>query len=289
MDTQQSVHSERRQRESHTHYHRPSSSRNPTDHGLSLMRLLGIMQQATAHGSKWMSDYRSTRLIPASNHVILATILALLGGAFLAYNLPTGLKGLGRAVVIAASVLLAVFVIGGLGLTRFIRRQRAIVRRMVIDSIPWQGTESVLDVGCGTGMLLNGCAQRLTTGKAIGVDLWQEPVAGTPNVLMQNARAEGVADKVDYHEMDARHLTFEDASFNVVVSSLALHHIGNLPEDREQAVAEMIRVLAPGGYLSLVDIGPMIDIAEAVITQSSLQIVRREQDRFFRLLTARKA
>jgi ubiquinone/menaquinone biosynthesis C-methylase UbiE len=228
-------------------------------------------------------------MIPVSNHLILATILALLGGAFLAYNLPTSLKGLGRAIVIATAVLLAVFLIGGLGLTRFIRRQRAIVRRMVIDSIPWQGTESVLDVGCGTGMLLNGCAQRLTTGKAIGIDLWQEPVAGTPNVLMENARAEGVADKVDYQEMDARHLTFEDSRFNVVVSSLALHHIGTQPEDREQAVTQMIRVLAPGGYLSLVDVSSMIDIAESVIARSGLQITRREQARFFRLLTARKA
>lgn len=146
----------------------------------------------------------------------------------------------------------------------------------------------VLDVGCGTGMLLNGCARKLTTGKAIGIDLWQQAIAGSSNVLMQNAKAEGVSDKVEYQEMDARHLAFGDDHFNVVVSSFALHHIGTVRADREQAVTEMIRVLAPGGYLSLVDTGSMIDMAELVVSKAELEIVSHQKTHFFQVVTARK-
>src|SRR5258707_9686817 len=105
----------------------------------------------------------------------------------------------------------------------------------MLNAIPWRGTENVLDVGWGTGMMLNSCAQKLTTGKAIGIDLWQQPVAGSTNVLLRNAKPRGLADKVDYQEMDARPLTFEDALFDVVVPRFAPHHIGTQHEDRRQA------------------------------------------------------
>jgi ubiquinone/menaquinone biosynthesis C-methylase UbiE len=180
-------------------------------------------------------------------------------------------------------------VIGGLGVGLFMRRMRNRLRQTVIRSIPWRGTETVLDVGCGTGMLVNGCAQNLTTGKAIGIDLWQESIGGTPEIMMANAKAEGVADKVEIQKMDARHLTFDDSNFDVVVSSAALHHIGRSRAECEEAVAHMIRVLKPGGYLALVDVNPMIDIAESVIAKAGLQISHREQDRFVRFVTARKA
>jgi hypothetical protein len=46
-------------------------------------------------------------------------------------------------------------------------------RHRLLALIPWRGNELVLDVGCGHGLLLIGAAQRLTTGKAIGIDLWR--------------------------------------------------------------------------------------------------------------------
>src|SRR5574341_482937 len=146
----------------------------------------------------------------------------------------------------------------------------------------------VLDVACGSGMMLNGCAQRLTSGRAVGIDQWEQEVGGTRELTLANARAEGVADKVELREMDARHLEFEDAQFDVVVSSMALHHIGATREDLHQALSEMIRVLAPGGILSLADVPPMIGIAEKVLAHSGLEITRQEQTRFLGFVTARK-
>ena len=69
-------------------------------------------------------------------------------------------------------------------------------RRTLIESLNLKGDETVLDVGCGRGLLLNEAANHLPTGKAIGVDLWQsaDQSGNHPDVTMQNARAEGVAE-----------------------------------------------------------------------------------------------
>src|SRR5262245_10333751 len=47
------------------------------------------------------------------------------------------------------------------------------LRERLLDEIPWRGDERVLDVGCGRGLMLLGAARRLTSGSAIGIDLWQ--------------------------------------------------------------------------------------------------------------------
>ncbi len=268
-----------------THDHDTAHSHDGTNNGVTIMGLIGRF----AHQGESLSDYRSTQVIHASNRTMLVTVLVLVVGVVLSYVLPANLSGVALAFVVVGAAHLAILVLGGLAMTLFVRYQRGTSRRMLINAIPWRGAEKVLDVGCGTGMMLNGCAQKLTTGKAIGVDLWQQPVAGSSSVLLKNARAEGVADKVTYQEMDARHLTFEDASFDVVVTSFALHHIGTQTKDREQAVNQMIRVLKPGGYLAVLDVGPMIDIAESVIAQAGLEIVQSKETHFFRLVTVRKA
>jgi ubiquinone/menaquinone biosynthesis C-methylase UbiE len=62
---------------------------------------------------------------------------------------------------------------------------------------------------------------------------------------------EGVS--VDVRDGDARKIPFGDATFDVVVSSLALHNIYNKAE-REQALREITRVLKPGGHVAIIDI-----------------------------------
>ena len=51
----------------------------------------------------------------------------------------------------------------------------------ILDSIPWRGDETVLDVGCGRGLFLIAAAQRLKTGKATGVDIYELSGADLPN------------------------------------------------------------------------------------------------------------
>ena len=128
-------------------------------------------------------------------------------------------------------------------------------RETYLDKINWSGHERVLDVGCGLGLFLIGAAKRLKTGRAVGIDLWQaEDLSGnTPAGTLNNATIEGVADKVEVHTGDARKLPFDDASFNVVLSSMALHNIYNADE-RQTAVREIARVLKSGGRVLILDV-----------------------------------
>ena len=118
-------------------------------------------------------------------------------------------------------------------------------------------------------------ARRLKTGKAIGVDLWQkEDLSGNrPDATLENARCEGVADRVEVKDGDARKLPFPDATFDIVVSGLALHNIYKR-EEREQAVREVARVLKPGGHVAITDIQHTGEY-ERVLRASGVEDVKR--------------
>ena len=128
-------------------------------------------------------------------------------------------------------------------------------REAYLDLLEWGGDERVLDVGCGRGLFLIGAAKRLTTGRAMGIDIWQaEDLSGNkPAATLNNAMIEGVADRVEVQTADARKLPFDDASFDVVLSSGALHNIYNAGE-RQTAVREIARVLKVGGRVLIVDV-----------------------------------
>lgn len=137
------------------------------------------------------------------------------------------------------------------------------IRDRVLDALPWRGDEKVLDVGCGRGLLLIGAAKRLKTGKATGVDIWQtgDLSGNTRDATLSNAKAEGVADRIKIESADARKLPLPDASVDTVVSSLAIHNIPSRPE-RVKALAEIVRVLKPGGHTAIFDILYTADYAK---------------------------
>jgi SAM-dependent methyltransferase len=128
------------------------------------------------------------------------------------------------------------------------------VRNRLLGSIPWTGTGRVLDVGCGRGLLLVGAARRLENGLAVGVDIWRarDQAGNYPGAVLLNAAAEGVADRVAVVTGDARALPFADGAFDVVVTGLVLHNIDR--RGQEAALAELVRVLRPGGYVAIFDI-----------------------------------
>ena len=124
------------------------------------------------------------------------------------------------------------------------------------------GAETVLDVGCGHGLLLVGAARRLPYGQAIGVDLWSQvdQYANSAEATCANAMAEGVLERVLVQHGDMRKLPLPDASVDAVVSSLAIHNLSSASE-RARAIQEIIRVLRPGGRLGIIDIAYVRDYA----------------------------
>jgi len=134
-------------------------------------------------------------------------------------------------------------------------RGKFLVWAELLDKLGLRGDERILDLGCGRGAVLLMAAQRLTTGRAVGVDLWRraDQSGNSAQATQRNAFAEGVTDRVELHTGDMTALPFADNSFDVVVSSLAIHNISGRA-GREKAVYEAVRVLRPSGRLLIADI-----------------------------------
>ena len=111
---------------------------------------------------------------------------------------------------------------------------------------PLPAGASVLDVGCGGGMDLLIAAMHVgTSGRAIGVDMTAE----MRERAAAGARALGLA-HVDVRDGDATQLPVDDASVDVVISNGVL----NLVPLKNRAVAEIARVIKPGGRAQIADI-----------------------------------
>jgi len=108
----------------------------------------------------------------------------------------------------------------------------------VLDGAGVQEADRVLDVGCGTGVLARAAVERVSrTGGVAGVD---------PNDGML-AVARRLSPDVTWKNGVAERLPYPEASFDRVVSQFALMFF----TDRPAALAEMARVLAPGGSLAI--------------------------------------
>ncbi len=98
---------------------------------------------------------------------------------------------------------------------------------------PYVEGKRVLEVGCGTGLVLEPLAR--IASSAVGIDLSEG--------MLQKARERGLT----VHQASATALPFSDNSFDTVLSFKVLAHI----EEIRQAVSEAVRVTRPGGHLVL--------------------------------------
>jgi SAM-dependent methyltransferase len=114
------------------------------------------------------------------------------------------------------------------------------------------GAGRLLDVGAGSGRAAVGVLLARQHVTATGVDIYSGywGIDGnTPERFMTNARIAGVADRAIARVGDMRQLPFDAGEFDAVVSSYAIDHLP--PADRPKAIAEVARVLKPGGEFLL--------------------------------------
>jgi ubiquinone/menaquinone biosynthesis C-methylase UbiE len=127
----------------------------------------------------------------------------------------------------------------------FLGRRRRVYRRIVGLSGAGPG-DQVLDVGCNGGYLARIFAARVgEAGQVTGID------PAEPAIEFARRKAPG---NCRFIVGEAQDLGLPDRSFDVVASTLAVHHI---PEARRPAAfKEMFRVLRPGGTLLVADFRP---------------------------------
>jgi SAM-dependent methyltransferase len=178
-------------------------------------------------------------------------------------HVPVLLGLAGAALVLVGVVNVAVGPLGGglvllLSATSFVyttRRGKFVAWHALLGGLQLRGDERILDMGCGRGGVLTMAAALLSSGRAVGVDVWRaaDQSGNSEEATRSNVTLEGVEDRVELHTADMRQMPFEAESFDVVLSSLAIHNIKGAA-GRSEAIDEAVRVMRPGARLVIADI-----------------------------------
>ncbi len=116
----------------------------------------------------------------------------------------------------------------------------------IADLAQFQPGETVLDVGCGTGTSTIIAKQRVgAAGRVSGID------PGPKQIARARSKAGKTGLSIDFQIGVVEQLAFPDHSFDVILSTFVMHAV---PDDlKRRGLAEMARVLKPGGRVLIVD------------------------------------
>lgn len=202
---------------------------------------------------------------------------------FGAFNLITGMlvnSLFNRSVINYLSILVAIgggiFFLLGVAMLAYGLKGKYRIRDLMLSKINWKGDEMVLDIGTGQGLLMNGAAKKLKSGKSIGIDIWSQKDLSDNTIsrTQSNAVLEGVADKIEIREEDAINLSFENNSFDLVFSLLCIHNI-EPKANQEKALLEIARVLKPNGIAIIGDYIPTDGYAK-ILEKAGLEITSNQ-------------
>ena len=127
------------------------------------------------------------------------------------------------------------------------------VQDLILANLEWDGTGSILDIGCGNGPLSIKLARKYPAAKITAIDQWGKGWNYSIQECTANANIAGVGEQITFQRESASNLPFEDNNFDVVVSNLTFHEVKDVP-DKLQAIHEAVRVLKPGGVFVLQDL-----------------------------------
>ncbi len=137
------------------------------------------------------------------------------------------------------------------------------IRKDLLDEMGDLSGKRILDVGCGTGTFSVMIKQKHPASEVVGLD-------GDPQILeIARSKAKGLNLGIQFDQGMSFDLPYPDASFDVVITSMMLHHLSR--EDKQKTAREIYRVLHPGGRLFGADFAE----SRGVLGKSIKPIARR--------------
>jgi ubiquinone/menaquinone biosynthesis C-methylase UbiE len=122
------------------------------------------------------------------------------------------------------------------------------VNRLFVEDFlgVWDGTSPILDIGTGTAQIPIQLCRANASATVVGIDLAEQMLL----VGRENVRRAELAGRIRLEQEDAKNLDYSSASFGAVISNSIVHHI---PQPA-RVLAEMVRVVKPGGILFIRDL-----------------------------------
>jgi SAM-dependent methyltransferase len=130
---------------------------------------------------------------------------------------------------------------------------QAQVHDLLLSHFDWDGEGHMVDIGCGNGAVSIKLAKKYPEATIVGVDYWGGNWQYSQSVCEQNARIEGVGQRITFQKSSASKLPFPDGYFDAAVSNLTFHEVADA-KDKREVIREALRVVRPGGRFTFQDL-----------------------------------
>ncbi|HDX9610851.1 TPA: class I SAM-dependent methyltransferase [Bacillus toyonensis] len=127
------------------------------------------------------------------------------------------------------------------------------IHDLIVAKVNWDGKGKILDIGTGSGSLIIKLARTFPESFLTGIDYWSGNWEYSKAQCQQNAKIEGVSDRIGFLKASAAELPFIDNKFDIIVSCLTFHEVEG-KENKTEVVKEALRVLKPGGKFVFLDL-----------------------------------
>lgn len=163
------------------------------------------------------------------------------------------------------------------------------IHNLIVEQIGTAEPNKILDIGCGSGHLAINIAKHYKNSQVAGIDYWGDNWEYSKQQAETNATLEGVEQRTYFTQGTASKLSFDDNSFDCVVSCLTFHEVRDV-DDKLICISEALRVLKPGGRFVFFDLFldsafyPALDVIQRSIGKNGGTVTEvRQLSEYFKL------